>query len=99
MAKPILSWWVKNNEQGKPELYIKNTGSKFSRLSGIKLTPTSEQMAFGKTAFGYVLANSTMKFDLDNKLLNSLSGQSSLYGVDSSGVKQELVEIKKEGGG
>ena len=99
LAKPILSWWVKKNEQGKPELYIKNTGSKFSRLAGIKLTPTSEQMAFGKTAFGYVLANSTMKFDLDNKLLNSLSGQSSLYGVDSSGVKQELLEIKKEGGG
>ena len=39
LAKPILSWWVKNNEQGKPELYIQNTGSKFSRLSGIKLTP------------------------------------------------------------
>ena len=55
-------------------------------------------MAFGKTAFGYVLANSTMKFDLDSKILNSLSGQTSLYGIDSSGVQQELIEIKKQGG-
>jgi fimbrial chaperone protein len=98
LSKPQLSWWIKNNEQGKPELYIKNMGAKFSRLSGIKLTPTSEQMAFEKTAFGYVLARSTMKFDLDDSLLKKLSHQGPLYGVDSSGIQQELIEIKKEGG-
>ncbi|EPG40840.1 fimbrial chaperone [Acinetobacter colistiniresistens] len=97
LAKPVLSWWVKNNAQGKPELYIKNSGLKFSRLSGIKLSPASQQMALGNAAFGYILAQSTMKFDLDANLLKSLNSQSTLYGVDSSGVKQELIEIRKEG--
>ncbi|WP_420909521.1 molecular chaperone [Acinetobacter nematophilus] len=99
LARPLLSWWIKNNPEGKPELYIKNEGAKFSRLSGIKLSPDSAQMAFGKTAFGYVLAHSTMKFDLDDHLLKNLNHQISLYGVDSSGVQQELIEIKKAGGG
>lgn len=98
LAKPLLSWWIKNNSQGKPELFIKNEGAKFSRLSAIKLTSASDQMVFGKTAFGYVLAHSTMKFDLDEALLKNLNHQSSLYGVDSSGVQQELIEIKKAGG-
>ncbi|WP_151812377.1 fimbrial biogenesis chaperone [Acinetobacter bereziniae] len=98
LAKPILSWWIKNNPQGTPELYIENKGVKFSRLSGIKLSPSSEQIALGKTAFGYVLANSIMKFELDNAILTSLNRQNSLYGVDTSGVTQELIEIRKEGG-
>lgn len=98
LAKPILSWWIKNNPQGVPELYIQNKGMKFSRLSGIQLSPNSEQIVLGKAAFGYILANSTMKFELDQSVFTRLNQQNTLYGVDTSGTKQALIEMKKEGG-
>lgn len=96
MAQPVLTWSIKNDSNGNAELYIKNSGKKFSRLSGIKLSPTSEQLPFGKMAFGYVLAQSSMKFNLDTKVLKGFGDQTVLYGVDSSGTKQELVKIDKE---
>ena len=96
MAKPILTWSIQKNTSGQSVLQLKNSGHKFSRLTGVKLSPSSEQSTFGDTAFGYVLANSTMQFELDKKTLNRLSSQSVLYGVDTSGTKQELIKIEKE---
>lgn len=95
LAKPILTWWVKNNAQNKAELYIKNDGLKFARLSGIKTSTNAQQMAFGNMAFGYVLAQSTMKFDIDQKIAKQLAQQTTLYAVDSSGVQQETIEMKR----
>ena len=98
LAIPVLNWWIKNNPNGRAELYIQNTGAKFSRLSGIQLTPTSEPQTIGKTAFGYVLANSTVKFELEPEFVKKLSNQQVLYGIDSSGVQQTLIEMKRGGG-
>lgn len=95
LAKPILTWWVKNNDQGKAELYIKNSGLKFARLSGIKTSKNAAQMAFGNMAFGYVLAQSTMKFDIDQNAVKQFAQQTALYAVDSSGIQQETLEMKR----
>lgn len=94
-AKPNLYWYIHNNDQGQSELYLKNTGKKFTRLSGIKLSKTSNSFSIGKASFGYILANSTMKFEIDKSFANQLLKNSMIYGVDTSGVKQELIEIKK----
>lgn len=93
-AKPVLSWWIKNN-QNKSELYIRNTGKKFARISGIKLNANSEQFAFQNVSFGYILAESTMKFDLNPDAIKKIESQKILYAVDSSGVTQENLAITK----
>ncbi|HAV4553883.1 TPA: molecular chaperone, partial [Acinetobacter baumannii] len=52
-------------------------------------------ISLGKAAFGYVLSNSTVKFAIDQSTAHELSKTSKIYGVDSSGIKQELIEITK----
>ncbi|WPP68912.1 fimbria/pilus periplasmic chaperone [Acinetobacter pittii] len=93
-AKPILTWWVNKNPQGKAELFIKNSGQKFTRLSGIKLKPEATQVAFDNASFGYVLAQSTMKFEIDIKHFDSIKQRHVLYAVDSSGSKSQVIEMK-----
>lgn len=95
LAQPILTWWIKDNAQGKTELYIKNSGLKFARLSGIKSSPDTQKMLLGNEAFGYILAQSTMKFDVDQQFVKQLEQKNTLYAVDSSGVQQENIEIKR----
>jgi len=95
LAKPVLQWSVHNGENGQSELYLKNSGQKFARLSAVKTSKTANNIALGKAAFGYVLSNSTVKFAIDKSTANELLKSSTLYGVDSSGVKQELIEIAK----
>ncbi|ENX36222.1 hypothetical protein F889_00381 [Acinetobacter colistiniresistens] len=95
-AKPILSWHTQKNAQGKVELFLKNEGQKFARLSAIKLSKDSKETALGKAAFGYVLPNSAMKFDIDPTIARELSRISVIYGLDSSGVSKEIIEIKRE---
>jgi fimbrial chaperone protein len=98
LAKPMLSWSVQKNEQGKTELLLKNEGQKFARLSAIKTTEKAKETALGKAGFGYILPNSTMKFEINSGLAQELTNSSVIYGLDSSGVKQELIAIKKGGG-
>ncbi|WP_332604306.1 fimbrial biogenesis chaperone [Acinetobacter sp. ESBL14] len=98
LAKPMLSWYTQKNVQGKTELFLKNDGQKFARLSAIKTTQTGKEVALGKAAFGYILPNSTMKFEVEPGISRELLNSISIYGLDSSGVKQELIEIKKGGG-
>ncbi|MFX5832648.1 Csu fimbrial biogenesis chaperone CsuC [Acinetobacter baumannii] len=95
LAKPVLQWSVRNNQQGQPELYLKNNGQKFARLSALKTSKTGNDISLGKAAFGYVLSNSTVKFAIDQSTAHKLSKTSKIYGVDSSGIKQELIEITK----
>ncbi|MFI8026038.1 Csu fimbrial biogenesis chaperone CsuC, partial [Acinetobacter baumannii] len=95
LAKPVLQWSVRNNQQGQPELYLKNNGQKFARLSALKTSKTGNDISLGKAAFGYVLSNSTVKFAIDQSTAHELSKTSKIYGVDSSGIKQELIEITK----
>lgn len=99
LAKPVLTWWTGNNAQGKTELFIKNSGRKFARLSGIKLQPDATQVAFDQVSFGYVLAQSTMKFEIDTKQLQRIQQQNILYAVDSSGIKTEVIEMRREEAG
>ncbi|PTV58980.1 protein CsuC [Acinetobacter seifertii] len=95
LAKPVLQWSVRNNDQGQSELYLKNNGQKFARLSALKTSKTGNDISLGKAAFGYVLSNSTVKFSIDKSTANELLKTSKIYGVDSSGIKQELIEISK----
>ena len=99
LAKPVLSWWINKNTQGKAELLIKNSGQKFARLSGIKLQPDTTQVAFDNVSFGYVLAQSTMKFEIDIKQFESIKQRNTLYAVDSSGIKPQVIEMKLEEAG
>lgn len=97
LAKPILSWHTQKNAQGKTELVLKNDGQKFARLSAIKTTMSSKEITLGKASFGYILPNSIMKFEIDPSVSRELIHYSVIYGLDSSGIKQELIEIKKGG--
>ncbi|KOA12573.1 protein CsuC, partial [Acinetobacter baumannii] len=83
------------NQQGQSELYLKNNGQKFARLSALKTSKTGNDISLGKAAFGYVLSNSTVKFAIDQSTAHELAKTSKIYGVDSSGIKQELIEITK----
>lgn len=97
LAKPILFWSTQKNLQGKYELILRNEGQKFARLSAIKITEKAKESALGKAGFGYILPNSTMKFEIESDLARELVNYSMIYGLDSSGVKQEQIVIRKEG--
>jgi fimbrial chaperone protein len=95
-AKPILSWYTQKNAQGQVELFLKNEGHKFARLSALKLSKEAKETTLGKAAFGYILPNSTMKFDIDPAFARELNNTAVIYGLDSSGVSKESIEIKRE---
>ncbi|TCM63801.1 fimbrial chaperone protein [Acinetobacter calcoaceticus] len=95
-AKPILSYWVKKTA-GQSQLFIKNSGAKFARISGIRLSENSNQLDIESMSLGYILPNSTMSFDIKNELFNQLDAANILYSQDSSGTTAKSIELKKAG--
>ena len=95
LAKPILHYWLKNDERGRSQLYIQNTGLKFARITGVNLEKNSPQIPFQDISFGYILAGSTMRFDLNPKEAQQLALANKIYATDRSGNNTQVVEIDK----
>ncbi|KHF78798.1 Sigma-fimbriae chaperone protein [Acinetobacter sp. neg1] len=95
-SKPILTWAVEKNSEGKSDLILKNQGKKFARLTAIRITENAKDISLGESSFGYILPNASMKFEIHKNLEKNLNSSSVIYGVDTSGVKQELIKINKE---
>jgi fimbrial chaperone protein len=95
LAQPILSYWLESDGNGKTQLYIQNKGLKFARLTGVQLQHGAPQINFENIAFGYILSNSTMHFDLSQTEAEKLRKAEKLYGQDSSGSSVQLIEIQK----
>lgn len=95
LAQPILTFWTEKNNNGQTELYIKNTGLKFARITGIRLNNNNDVLENNNLALGYVLANSSMRFSLSPEFAQKVSQAQLLYTTDSSGSGQKRIEIKR----
>ena len=97
LAQPNLSYWTEKNKDGEATLYIKNTGSKFARISEIRMHEKSDPLNFNYVPLGYILANSTMTFHLSSQLAERIQNSSQLYAVDSSGAALKVILLKRVG--
>lgn len=97
LAQPILSFWTEQLSNAETTLYIKNSGMKFARLSEIRLTENGKPLDLNHLSVGYILANSTMKFSLNNQLANDIRHLNALYVVDSSGAALKVIALKRAG--
>lgn len=95
LAKPILHYWLAKDSNGRAQLYIKNTGLKFARITGVSLAQQSAQIRFDDLAFGYVLAHSTMRFDVGQQAAQQLALANKIYATDRSGNNPQIIEINR----
>lgn len=95
-AQPILSFWL-TQQNGQYQLNIKNTGHKYARLNGVKLSAEGSEIKANDVSLGYVLANSQMRFDINAQLAKQIEKASSIYSMDSSMTSTKPIEIKRVG--
>jgi fimbrial chaperone protein len=82
-AAPELSWTV-SAKGGKTVLTVANTGGHL-RLSGLALqTPGGKLVSFGPGLVGYVLANSTARFELKRQLPGAAPGSTVLVTAEGN---------------
>lgn len=95
LAKPILTYSLEKNAVDQHILRIQNVGAKFARISTLGTTADLNTTASIPIQVGYVLAQSSMQFILDTQSYAKINQSSVLYATDSSGISQNIIEIKK----
>lgn len=94
LAKPLLTWSLQADAQGQTHLFLHNRGLKFARLGSIALSKQGTALgADNKPLSAYVLAQSSTSLPISASLAKQLAHPAMLYGEDSSGIKNTLLEI------
>lgn len=93
LAKPILKWNLAQHE-AKEVLEVSNSGAMVARITEFKSAGQSFKAQAANNAYGYVLPNSKIYFNLNADLKNQLLKNNVLEAV--VGSKKETVTIEKQ---
>ena len=91
-ARPILTWAL--SAGANPRLEVSNIGLMNARISGFKINNKDYKSISGNDTFAYVLAGSTMYFDLDQEFKQALHTQAEVYAITHVNVDPILMTKK-----
>lgn len=95
LAKPILTYSLEKNSSDQHILRVQNSGAKFARISNLGTSADLNTAQPIPIQVGYILAQSSMQFVLDPQSYARIKQSSVLYATDSSGIGQNILEIRK----